>query len=157
MPRLLAAMKEAPDFYFDAAAQIHMPHWAEGRVVLVGDAGYAPSPVSGQGTSLAIVGAYVAAGELAEAQGDHMIAFPKYERNMRKFVKKNQELVGMNVAYFAGKDTSWMALLNHHLMQWLPASWIEFFKTLGTKRINEAANDFILKNYSSFQTQETET
>ena len=43
VPRLLAAMKESPDFYFDSVAQVHMPQWSNGRVVLLGDAGYAPS------------------------------------------------------------------------------------------------------------------
>jgi 2-polyprenyl-6-methoxyphenol hydroxylase-like FAD-dependent oxidoreductase len=50
VPRLLEMMFGAPDFYFDAAAQIRMPHWSQGRVVLVGDAGYCASPMSGQGT-----------------------------------------------------------------------------------------------------------
>ncbi len=54
---LLAAAAEADDFYFDAFAQVHMPTWASGRVALVGDAGYCASPLSGMGTSLALVGA----------------------------------------------------------------------------------------------------
>ncbi len=146
IPRLLAAMKGAPDFYFDSAAQIHMPHWWEGRVALVGDAGYAPSPLSGQGTSVAIVGAYVLAGELAKAQGDHILAFSEYEKQLRRFVKKNQELVKMNVALMAEKDT-WIAWLHRQLMELLPGSWLELLKKWGTKRIHEAANDLELKDY----------
>ncbi|HEY5259234.1 MAG TPA: FAD-dependent monooxygenase [Rhabdochlamydiaceae bacterium] len=153
VPRLLAEMKEAPDFYFDYAAQIHMPHWSEGRVVLVGDAGYAPSPLSGQGTSLAIVGAYVLAGELSEAQGDHKIAFAEYEKVLRKFAKRNQDLVGMNVSLLGDKDSSWASWLSHHVQQLLPESWnqslIQFFKSWGVKRIYDAANDITLKNYSN--------
>src|SRR5215831_11851537 len=49
VPRLLGMMPSAPDYYFDAAAQIRMDHWSQGRVVLVGDAGYCASPMSGQG------------------------------------------------------------------------------------------------------------
>ena len=49
-------MPSASDYYFDAAAQIRMDHWSQGRVVLVGDAGYCASPMSGQGTSLALIG-----------------------------------------------------------------------------------------------------
>ena len=89
VPRLLAYMKEAPDFYFDCMAQVHMPHWTKGRVALVGDAGYAVSPIAGQGTSVALVGAYVLAGELAEAEGDYIRAFQRYEEGLRAFVKKN--------------------------------------------------------------------
>ena len=75
----------------DAAAQIGMDHWSQGRVVLVGDAGYA-SPMSGQGTSLALIGAYVLAGELAAASGAYQTAFRQYEEEMRPFVMVNQEL-----------------------------------------------------------------
>ena len=60
--------------------------------MLVGDAGYAPSLASGQGTTLAMVGAYVLAGELKAAGGDHALAFPRYEQRMRDFVEKNQKL-----------------------------------------------------------------
>ena len=59
---------EADDFYFDAFAQVHMPTISQGRVTLVGDAGYCASPLSGMGTSLALVGAYVLAGELGPAR-----------------------------------------------------------------------------------------
>lgn len=147
VPRLLAAMKDAPDFYFDSVAQIHLPRWSKGRVALVGDAGYAPSPLSGQGTSVAIVGSYVLAGEIAAAQGDYKLAFSEYENGLRKFVKKNQELAEMSVALMTGKETS-MTWLHHQLISLLPESVvIEFFKKLGVKRITEAANDLKLKKY----------
>ena len=68
MPGLLAAMREAPDFYFDSVSQVRMGSWSAGRVALVGDAGYCPSPLSGQGSSLALVGAYVLASELRAAR-----------------------------------------------------------------------------------------
>jgi len=94
--RLLDAMWKAPDFYFDAMAQIRMPSWSTGRVALLGDAGYCPSPLSGQGTSLALVGAYVLANALARADGDHRTAFTAYERKMRTFVALNQALATEN-------------------------------------------------------------
>jgi len=85
VPRLLEMMPGAADYYFDAAAQICMDHWSRGRVVLVGDAGYCASPMSGQGTSLALIGAYVLAGELAAASGAYQTAFDQYEKEMRSF------------------------------------------------------------------------
>jgi 2-polyprenyl-6-methoxyphenol hydroxylase-like FAD-dependent oxidoreductase len=88
-PRLLKAMWEADDFYFDAMAQIRMERWSEGRVTLLGDAGYCASPLSGQGTSLAMVGAYVLAQELGR---DPLGAFERYERRMRPFAEANQAL-----------------------------------------------------------------
>ena len=71
IPRLLDGMWKAPDFYFDRIAQTHMERWSSGRVALLGDAAYCPSPLSGMGTSLALVGAYVLAGELATAGDDY--------------------------------------------------------------------------------------
>jgi 2-polyprenyl-6-methoxyphenol hydroxylase-like FAD-dependent oxidoreductase len=93
VPRLLECLKAASDIYFGEIAQVQMPHWSCGRVALVGDAGYAPSPRSGQGTSLALVGGYVLATELAAQGNDHAAAFARYEARMRPFVDLNQALV----------------------------------------------------------------
>ncbi|GLY87197.1 FAD-dependent monooxygenase [Actinoallomurus iriomotensis] len=98
LPRLLKHMEDAPDFHFDAMAQIHLDAWSRGRVALVGDAGYCGSPASGQGTSMALVGAYVLAGELARAGGDHAAAFAAYERELRDYVAGNQALALENQA-----------------------------------------------------------
>lgn len=91
-PTLLEAMWEAADFYTDALAQIHMPCWSRGRIALLGDAACSASPLSGQGTSLALVGAYVMASELAKSRDDHHAAFTRYEKRMRPFVWRNQAL-----------------------------------------------------------------
>ncbi|GLQ98805.1 FAD-dependent monooxygenase [Dyella mobilis] len=91
-PRLLEAMWHADDFYTEVAAQIQMPHWTKGRIALVGDAAYCASPLSGQGTSLALVGAFVLANELAKQPMNYREAFARYEERMRPFVKQNQAL-----------------------------------------------------------------
>jgi 2-polyprenyl-6-methoxyphenol hydroxylase-like FAD-dependent oxidoreductase len=96
-PRLLEQMWSARDFYFDSISQIQMDRWSLGRVVLLGDAAYGPSPASGQGTSMAIVGAYVLARELAAAAGNHSAAFARYEREMRPYVDVNQKLALSNL------------------------------------------------------------
>ena len=90
-PRVLAGMDDAPDFYLESIAQVRMAHWSRGRVALVGDAGYCPSPISGMGTSLALVGAYVLAGELAR-HADHRDAFAAYESVLRPYVDSAQKL-----------------------------------------------------------------
>ncbi|TKK78800.1 FAD-dependent oxidoreductase [Herbidospora galbida] len=92
IPRLVAAMRTADDLFFDVVSQIRMPRWSSGRVVLVGDAASAPSFLTGQGTSLALVGAYLLAGELATGP-DHVAAFEAYELRTRGFVEMNQALV----------------------------------------------------------------
>lgn len=146
VPQLLAAMKKTSDFYFDSIAQIQMPRWSKERIALIGDAGYAPSPLSGQGTSLALVGAYVLAGELAAAQGDYVKAFSQYEDMLRNFVKKNQDLAKIGASIMSG-DSSWMAWLHQLLLRLMPKSWILFLKEMGVKRVHKAANGITLKNY----------
>ena len=83
---LLKAADADEDFHLDTISQVHMDCWSRGRVTLLGDAGYCGSPLTGMGTSLALVGAYVLAGELGRARGDHAGAFARYEEIMRPFV-----------------------------------------------------------------------
>ena len=92
VPAIIRAMQNAEDLFFDTAAQIRMPSWSTGRVALVGDAAYAPSFLTGQGSSLALVGAYMLAASLAAHQ-DHAAAFRAYECDTREFVTRNQALV----------------------------------------------------------------
>ncbi|MFJ6657150.1 FAD-dependent monooxygenase [Streptomyces sp. NPDC091377] len=92
VPGLLAALRDADDLFFDTVSQIRMPRWSSGRVALVGDAAYAPSFLTGQGTSLALVGAYMLAASLADR--DHTAGFAAYEHDTRPFVTANQDLVG---------------------------------------------------------------
>ena len=100
VPRLLQIMETAPDFYFDSISQVKMNRWSAGRSVLLGDAAYCASPLSGMGTGMAVVGAYVLAGELAEANGDYALAFERYENLMRDFVKKCQGIADGGTDWF---------------------------------------------------------
>lgn len=82
--RWLDELGRTPAFYFDAITQLQLTSWSRGRVTLVGDAGYCPGPAVGGSTSLAVIGAYVLAGELQRAGGDPAVGFPAYERVMRE-------------------------------------------------------------------------
>lgn len=93
-PLLLRAMDEAPFAHFAPTAQVRMESWTAGRVALVGDAGYCPDPMTGQGTSLALVGAAVLAHEISNANGNHRVAYPAYEAAIRKFVDANHAMAG---------------------------------------------------------------
>ena len=88
---LLDGMEEAEDLFFDTVSQIRIDHWHKGRVVLVGDSAFAPSFLSGQGTSIAVIGAYVLATELV-AVNDPLEAFTAYEDKLRDFIAQNQAL-----------------------------------------------------------------
>jgi 2-polyprenyl-6-methoxyphenol hydroxylase-like FAD-dependent oxidoreductase len=90
--RMLEMMDAAPDFYFDSLSQVKMESWSTGRVVLLGDAASCTSPMAGMGTSIAIVGAYVLAGGLKQANGDYAAAFARYEATMREFVSDAQKM-----------------------------------------------------------------
>ncbi|MEW2417666.1 FAD-dependent monooxygenase [Streptomyces sp. NPDC046866] len=92
VPRLLHEMAAAQEFFFDANAQVVMDTWSAGRVALLGDAGYCAGPTSGRGTSQALIGAYLLAGELAAHGGDHTAAFAAYEHRMRPCVTEHQTL-----------------------------------------------------------------
>lgn len=92
VPGILAALREADDLFFDGVTQIREPHWSSGRVARVGDAVYAPSSLTGQGSSLALVGAYMLAASLADR--DHAEGFAAYEHRTRAYVTANQDQVG---------------------------------------------------------------
>jgi 2-polyprenyl-6-methoxyphenol hydroxylase-like FAD-dependent oxidoreductase len=89
---LVTALQEADDLFFDSVSQIHMSAWSKGRIALTGDAAHATSFLSGQGSSVSLVGAYVLAGELA-SHAHHADAFRLYEQKARPFIEKNQALV----------------------------------------------------------------
>ncbi|MCT2586898.1 FAD-dependent monooxygenase [Actinophytocola gossypii] len=97
VPGIVKAMHGADDLFHDTAGQIRMPAWSSGRVALVGDAAYAPSFLTGQGTSLALVGAFMLADALARNRS-HVEAFAAYERDTRDFVAVNQALVDNGAA-----------------------------------------------------------
>lgn len=87
---LLEEIQGSTSFYFDKLCQIRMPSWSKGRVVLVGDAGYCPSPAAGMGGSLAIDGAAALADAMRAYPGNHARAFRAYDEGFRPFVEDVQ-------------------------------------------------------------------
>jgi 2-polyprenyl-6-methoxyphenol hydroxylase-like FAD-dependent oxidoreductase len=77
-----------------------MDAWSAGRVALIGDAGYAAGP-GGNGTGNAVVAAYVLAGELATADGDHQAAFARYEQRLRGYIEGGQKQAAGSQAFLA--------------------------------------------------------
>lgn len=90
--KILELMPGSDNFYFDSITQVKMKSWTKGRVALLGDAGYCASPLSGQGNNLALVGAYVLAGELKQAGNNYHRAFDRYNELLHHFVEANQKL-----------------------------------------------------------------
>ena len=114
--RLVDAMADAYDFYFDEMSQIRLPSWSAGRVALLGDAAFGPSPLSGQGTSLAFIGAYLLAHHISTSP-DIRDALALWEYGFRPNVEQNQRLA-----------TDGMATL-------LPASRLGIFARNQTMRV----------------------
>ena len=88
--RMLAELDRTGELYFDAVSQIRMPNWSRGRVALIGDAAFCVSLLAGQGSALAMISAYVLAGELAAAGDRYTEAFARYETLMRGYIERKQ-------------------------------------------------------------------
>jgi 2-polyprenyl-6-methoxyphenol hydroxylase-like FAD-dependent oxidoreductase len=145
---LLAAARVADDFYFDSFAQVHMPTWSSGRVVLVGDAGYCASPLSGMGTSLALVGAYILAGELGPADSFDAVrlsdALARYDRLLRPYVDKCQDLPN-TIDRYAPKSESDIAV-NSLVWKWMQR-WP--FRPLAARLWFTTADSIALPQYAA--------
>ena len=147
IPQLLAAMQRAPEFYSDQVALVQMERWSRGRVALLGDAAYCPSPMSGMGTSLALVGAYALAGDLATAGDNHTDAFASYQRQMLEAVRLAQKFAGDAPMSLMPKSRSQMRMV-HQVMR-LMSYWP--FKGLATSGVEKAANAVALREYGALQ------
>jgi 2-polyprenyl-6-methoxyphenol hydroxylase-like FAD-dependent oxidoreductase len=101
-PKILRAISRSDDIYFDRVSQIRMSPWSKGRIGLLGDAAFAPSLLAGQGSALAIVGAYVLAGELARSLRPED-AFARYEYLLRPFMLEKQKAAEGFAGAFAPK------------------------------------------------------
>lgn len=113
---ILAELDRAQDLYFDRVSQITVESWSRGRVVLVGDAAFCISLTGGQGSALAMIAAYVLAGELGKAHGAHERAFHLYEQTLRPFIVSKQRAAERFAAAFAPR-TRWGLWLRNQVIR----------------------------------------
>lgn len=104
--RVLKAMDASEDFYLQEFVQLRLNTWSKGLVAIVGDAAYSPSPMSGGGTTVAFVGAYVLAGEIARRPGDLKAALAAYETTLRPYITDVQKLLP-GLPWIATPETAW--------------------------------------------------
>ncbi|MCR8723878.1 FAD-binding domain [Frigidibacter sp. ROC022] len=104
VPAILKALDKVDEVYFDRVSQIRMDHWAEGRVALLGDAAACPSLLAGEGSGLAMTSAYVLAGELKRAGGDHGAAFAAWQARMADYTRGKQDMALRFAGFFAPKN-----------------------------------------------------
>ncbi|MEH0846143.1 FAD-dependent monooxygenase [Micromonospora sp. CPCC 205711] len=114
VPRLLAGLRDAPELYFDSISRVRVPRWHTGRVVLLGDAAWGVT-LGGMGVGAGVVGAYVLAGELAAAAGDHRVALAAYERRLRGYAARWQR--GANPGRFLAPATAGGLWLRNRLLR----------------------------------------
>ncbi|WP_083240810.1 FAD-dependent monooxygenase [Methyloceanibacter methanicus] len=88
---LIDAYKGSAPLYFDTMTQIAIPRWSRGRVTLLGDACGCLSLLAGQGSHMAMAGAYILAQELQRYDGNHAAAFASYEAMMKPAIAERQE------------------------------------------------------------------
>jgi 2-polyprenyl-6-methoxyphenol hydroxylase-like FAD-dependent oxidoreductase len=139
VPRLLAGLRDAPDFYFDSICRVDISPWSRGRVALVGDAACGAT-IGGMGTGTAIVAAYVLAGELAAAGGDHAVAFPRYQRLLADFAQRCQK-GGDTTGKFLAPRTASMARLRNGLLN------RPFLMRMMLRTAEDRSNDIELPDY----------
>lgn len=145
VPQLLDDMDAAPDFYFDSIAQTHLQHWSRGRVVLLGDAAGCASPLSGMGTGMAVVGAYLLAHELQRTPDDHARAFAAYQQAMTPFVAGAQKFAAESVGHFA-PSTAFGVFMHRMIMKFvLPHLSVETM----LKDVLAVANAVKLETYAT--------
>jgi 2-polyprenyl-6-methoxyphenol hydroxylase-like FAD-dependent oxidoreductase len=101
VPQILQAMRQAGDLYFDRVSQIRMDRWTDGCVALAGDAAAAVSLMAGEGTRLAMLEAYVLAGELHAGGGDIATALARYEARLLPFLRRKQASAARFASSFA--------------------------------------------------------
>lgn len=111
-PQILEALDEAGELYMDRVSQIRMDRWTRGRVALVGDAAFCVSLLGGQGSALAMVAAYVLAGELKASRGNHATAFERYEDRLGGFLAMKQRAAVRFAPFFAPRSRLGLLLRN---------------------------------------------
>jgi 2-polyprenyl-6-methoxyphenol hydroxylase-like FAD-dependent oxidoreductase len=133
----LAELDRTGAFYFDSITQLRMDTWSRGRVTLVGDAGYCPGPAVGGSTSLAVLGAYVLAGELAAAGGDHERAFAAYEREMADIVRQSRAfaMAAAKSLIPSSRFGVWALTQGGRLVSALPAGFSRALAKLNSKGV----------------------
>ena len=143
--RVLDGLDNADDFYMQKIAQVKMDSWSSGRVVLIGDAGYCPSPVSGMGVTTALTGAYVLAGEVNQSPNDVQAACNAYERKLRPFVDVAQKLAP-GTPGAANPESAWGIWFLHRFLGLIV--WTGLYKLFGSG-INPPSRAMDLPDYGT--------
>jgi 2-polyprenyl-6-methoxyphenol hydroxylase-like FAD-dependent oxidoreductase len=152
IPQLLAQLDDTPAFYFDSVTQLRLDTWSRGRVTLVGDAGYCPGPAVGGSTSLAVVGAYTLAGELATHAPEYAVAYAAYEQKLGDYVLRSRDfaITAAKKLVPATKFDLWVLIQLARGIAVLPASISRAAAKLGGRGLR-LHDMFVLTEYPPLQ------
>lgn len=144
--RVLEDLDYDQDFYLGPYSQIIASTWSKGRFILLGDAAYCPSALTGQGTPLSLTGAYVLAGELRKNQ-TYTEAIQEYEKIMRPYVDSGRTFFVNWLRYLYPKSSvgifimrSIAVFLTSKLMQ-------RIFRLFGGGNDTSSYGGFVLPKY----------
>ncbi|CAN5272659.1 FAD-dependent monooxygenase [soil metagenome] len=146
--RISAELDTVDDFYFGPMSQVHASTWSKGRLALLGDSAFCPTPFTGRGTALALVAAYVLAGEIKRS-AEYSHAFAVYERLVRPYVEASQKQLTPRRIRLMHPKSRWGIHLTH-LAQRLVASQAvqRRYRNSAAKRARMVADDFRFADYS---------
>ena len=129
-PRILDALDDCNTLYFDRVSQIRMNPaeglWTRGRATLIGDAAFCVSFLAGQGSSLAVVAAYLLAGELSRAHGDYAKAFARYQDLFAPFILAKQKAALRFAGAFVPKS-QFAVFLRNQIFNLMAIRWFADF------------------------------
>lgn len=132
--RLIKGLRVTDNFYFEEISQIKVDQWSQGRCVLLGDTAWCPSPLTGQGTNAAVVGAYILAHSILSHENDVGDAFREYEQNMRPFIDKVQSIpFGGLAPRIVNPDSSWGVWAQRSFVG--VVSWLGLYKYFPDSKI----------------------
>ena len=119
--RVIEQMMKTENFYSDELVQVKLPKWSQNRVVFLGDSAWAPTPLTGEGNQLAIIGAWVLAQEMSRNRSP--AAFEAYERRLRSYVENAQSIpLGGYAPLIFNPQTAWGIWLLRTIMRFV--SWV---------------------------------
>jgi len=126
-PQILEALQHTKELYFDRVSQVRMNSrqglWTQGRVTLLGDAAFCVSLLAGQGSALAMVAAYILAGELYRSKGNYAEAFSRYQQLFAPFVAQKQKAALRFAGSFA-PHSRLSLILRNKIMNLMRIPWI---------------------------------
>jgi 2-polyprenyl-6-methoxyphenol hydroxylase-like FAD-dependent oxidoreductase len=144
IPELMSRLPQAKELYVDSLSKVKIDRYSQGRIVLLGDAAYG-NTLGGFGTGLAVVGAYVLAGELLAANGDYRMAFVNYEEKFRGYAKISDQAS-------AGPFLAPSTRLKMRMRNWTFKS--RFLLKMMLKMTDNFATDIELPDYSTLLTRQ---